>query len=157
VQCETLAGTTLKLPGDLKGGPAVLVATFARKHSDDLKPWLDEVARAQRLVPTTRLLSTAVMGAEVPGFVRMLATQGMKFVIDDDLEPHTCPLYEDKEGFARALGQPSIESILVVVLNRSGQVVWSTRGAWSAATGGALQQAIAKLAAAKKAPRPAAN
>ena len=57
----------------------------------------------------------------------------------------TITLYLDKDAYRRALEIPSEETIYLMLVTRTGDILWQDAGPYAAATADSLVQALAEL------------
>jgi predicted transcriptional regulator len=76
-------------------------------------------------------------------FSQTFINEGMRAGIPNQTtRQKTITLYTDKGAFRQALDLPNEESIYVLVVDRQGNVMWRTEGAYSEEKGEALTKAI---------------
>ncbi len=85
----SLADTTVTLPGDLKGRPAILVLGFSKNSSQQTKPWTEAIERdfgSQEKIAFYQF----PMLQEVPRLVRSFVLQGMRKPLNTAQRSHFC-------------------------------------------------------------------
>jgi hypothetical protein len=141
VRGSNLAGQGFTLPQDIQRDYALLMIAFQQVHQFDVNTWL----------PTARDLSQqyeSLAYYELPTIdrlnpaARLFIDGGMRAGIPDPVaRATTITLYLDKPSFRQALDIPDEESIVVMLINREGEVLWRTSGPASPEAIEALQQA----------------
>ena len=144
VTSVNLEGKTLTLPADLAGERNVVFVAFLRQQQADVDTWVPFVKPLLARTPGTDYY-------EIPTIRRMVApmrwmiNRGMKGGIDDRAaRERTVTLYIDKEPFKRSLAITDEHTIHVLLVDRTGRVLWRTTGAFDQAKGAALEQALAE-------------
>ncbi|MDP1892500.1 MAG: hypothetical protein Q8K55_16565 [Gemmatimonadaceae bacterium] len=142
VTSENLEGRTFTLPRDFDGERNVVFVAFERRQQRDVDSWVPFVKSLVARTPDTEYY-------EIPTIKRMVApmrwmiNRGMRGGIDDrGARERTITLYLDKEPFKRALGITVEQEIHVLVVDRDGQVLWRTAGAFSDEKGQGLARAL---------------
>lgn len=130
------------LPDNLQGELNIVFIAFYQWHQALVDAW----------VPKARQLEKKFAGVwfyEIPVIYKMnflsqtFINEGMRAGIPNPItREKTITLYLDKEAFRRALDIPHEETIWVLLLDRQGNVLWRTEGAYSHEKGDALFEAI---------------
>lgn len=143
VRGASLSRQAYALPEDLEGRINILMIAFKRRHQYDINTWLpvaqdlageyEEVAYyelpvIQRLNPVARSLIDNGMRAGIP---------------DPVARATTITLYVDKDAFMRSLDLTTDEQIYVLLVDRTGKVMWRTEGRQSEEAASSLRNAIA--------------
>jgi hypothetical protein len=143
VTSENLEGKTLTLPRDFGGARNVVFVAFQRGQQQQVDSWVPFVKQALGRHPGNDYY-------EIPTIKRMVApmrwmiNRGMKGGIDDRAaRDRTVTLYIDKAPFKQALGIADESAIQVLVVDRAGQVLWRTTGAYSEDKAKGLEAALA--------------
>lgn len=141
VRGSSLSGRSYTLPQDIEGEVALVMIAFQQVHQFDVNTWL----------PVARDLSQqyeALAYYELPSIdrlnpaARLFIDGGMRAGIPDPVaRATTITLYLDKPSFRQALAILDEESIVVMLINRQGEVLWR-------ATGPATPVAVEELGAA---------
>jgi hypothetical protein len=141
VRGSSLSGRRYTLPQDIEGEIALVMIAFQQVHQFDVNTWLP-VARdlsqqyealAYYELPTIDRLNPAA---------RTFIDGGMRAGIPDPVaRATTITLYLDKPAFRQALEIPDEESIVVMLIDRRGEVLWRVSGPATPEAIEALQQA----------------
>lgn len=128
VRGSNLAGQEFILPTDIKAEFAVVMIAFQQYQQVEINTWIP-VARelsdqADNLVyyefPTIDRLNPAA---------RAFIDGGMRAGIPDPIaRATTITLYLDKSSFREVLQIPDEEDIVVMLINRQGDIFWRTEG-----------------------------
>jgi hypothetical protein len=143
VTSENLEGRTFTMPRDFGGVRNVVFVAFQREQQQDVDGWVPFVKQALGRHPGNDYY-------EIPTIKRMIApmrwliNRGMKGGIDDrSARDRTVTLYIDKAPFKQSLGITDENAIQVLVVDRAGQVLWRTTGAYSVERAKGLEAALA--------------
>lgn len=125
---SNLEGQRFTLPRDLAGELNLLFIPFQRWHQDWVDSW---VTTAQQLVatyPGLRYYELPTLPQMNP-FARMSIDFGMKMGIPDRAaRSATITLYLDKERYRQALEIQSEQTITLLLVERSGEILWRAEG-----------------------------
>lgn len=132
------------LPSDLGGNINIIFVAFQRWHQALVDSW----------IPFARQLEASFPGViyyELPVIYKMnflsqtFLNEGMRAGIPNrTTRERTITLYLDKESFRSALDIANEETIWVLVVDRTGEVLWRTEGAFSPEKGEVLRGSIQK-------------
>jgi len=133
------------LPDDLQGEINILFLAFSQWHQALVDGWVPFAQQLEGTIPGLKFY-------EIPVIYRMnrlsqtLLNEGMRAGIPQTTtRQKTITLYLDKPAFRQALDIPDEETIRVLLLDRQGNITWRTDGAYSAAKGAALLEAVQEL------------
>ena len=128
VKGSNLEGQRFTLPRDLAGELNLLFIPFQRWHQDWVDSW----------IPTAQQLATTYAGLryyELPTlpqmnpFARMSIDFGMKMGIPDRAaRAATITLYLDKEHYRQALDIQSEQTVTLLLVEPSGEILWRAEG-----------------------------
>ncbi len=142
VTSENLEGRTFTLPRDFGGERNVVFVAFERQQQRDVDSWVPLVKSLVSRTPDTEYYEIPTIKRMVAP-VRWMINRGMRGGIDDrGARERTITLYLDKEPFKRALGIATEQEIHVLVVDRAGNVLWRTAGAFSDDKGQGLSRAL---------------
>ena len=118
----------IQLPGGLAGEVNVLLVAFQREQQADIDTWLP-------LLPTLVKKHSKLSYYEMPVIsrsnflMRWIIDNGMRGGIPDKQQrARTITLYLDKKPFLKTLEISSEDQIYVLLVNKSGEVLWRTEG-----------------------------
>lgn len=128
VKGVSLAGTELALPGDLQGQTNLLAVAFDRNHQKEVDTWLPLFRELEERAPGLASYEIpTISGGWKP--LRWFIDGGMKAAIPDPrTRRHTVTVYGDVGRVTDGLGLPDRDRIAVVLIDRSGEVLWMARG-----------------------------
>ncbi len=145
VKGSNLLRRKITLPYELQGDFNILFVPFQQWHQRLVDGW----------VPVARQIEASFSGFrfyEIPVIQEMnilsqtFINEGMRAGIPNPTtREKTITLYLDKVAFRRALDIPDEETISVMVLDRQGNILWRTEGAYSPEKGAALLNAVQEL------------
>ena len=128
VSGSNLEGRRYRLPGDLEGELNLLFIPFQRWHQDWVDTWVPFARELQAEIQGLRYYELPTLPRMNP-FYRMSLDLGMKMGIPDRAAREaTITLYLDKDAYRQALQIPSEETIVVLLIDRMGTVLWRTEG-----------------------------
>ena len=120
------------LPGDLEGELNLLFLAFWQRHQALVDSWMPLADRLQEQRKDLVAYELPVIESR-SRFSRWFIDSGMRAGIPDRrIREHTITLYLDKPPFLEALDISDDRTIQVLVVDRSGRVVWRTTGALDA-------------------------
>lgn len=130
------------LPDDLQGELNILFIAFHQWHQILVDAWVPLANRLEQSFPGVQFYETPVI-QKMNFFSQTFINEGMRVGIPNhSTRKKTITLYLNKIAFRRALNIPHEESIWVLVLDRQGNVLWRTEGAYSQEQGDALFNTI---------------
>jgi hypothetical protein len=145
VQGSNLQGRRFALPGDFEGEFNIVLIAFKRCQQYDANTWLPLLKRLRRQYPALRYYELPTID-ELPRLRQVMLDMGMRMGIPDrPTREMTITLYLDKDAFRRALDIPHEDAIAVLVVDRDGQVLWRTLGAYNEAKGASLVASVEQL------------
>jgi hypothetical protein len=130
------------LPDDLQGELNILLVAFYRWHQDLVDTWVPTVSQLEGAYSGVRFYEIPVI--QKMNFVyRTFINEGMRAGIPNQAtRQKTITLYLNKEDFRRAVDIPDERTIWVLVIDRQGNILWRTKGAYTQEKGDALLKAI---------------
>jgi hypothetical protein len=144
---SSLQRKRLDLPEGFDGDLNLVFIAFQQWQQIQVDSW----------IPFARQLEGAHSGLryyELPTIRRLNAlartfiNEGMRAGIPDPIaRERTITLYVDKDAFRQALQLPREDDIYVLLLERQGQVLWRTEGAFTQEKGESLAAAVEGTAA----------
>ncbi len=132
----------LTLPRDFRGELNVVFVAFQQWQQMEVNSW---IPLAQELEAQTRGLYyyelPTIQSRNV--FYQKFINEGMRAGIPNQTSrERTITLYLDKASLRRKLEMPDEDHIFILVVDRSGNVLFSTRGSYTPAAGEILRQTI---------------
>ncbi len=130
------------LPDDLQGELKILVIAFQQWQQALVDSWVPTARQLEQSFPGVQFYELPVI-YKMNFFSQTFLNEGMRAGIPDQTtRQKTVTLYIDKKAFRQALDIPHEDTIWVLVLDRQGNVLWRTEGAYSQEKGDALFNAI---------------
>ena len=149
VSGSNLEGRHYELPGDFEGEVNLLFLPFLRQHQDVVDTWAPFTQQLLAQTPGLRYY-------ELPTLPRMnmLYRKGLDFgmkmgIPDSAAREATITLYLDKDAYRQALAIADETDVVVLLVDRQGQILWREKGAFSAAKGEALAARLAEISPTK--------
>jgi hypothetical protein len=134
----------ISLPDDLQGELNILFIAFQQWHQAWVDSWVPTARQLEQAFPGVQFYELPVIW-KMNRFSQTFINEGMRAGIPNQTtRQKTITLYTDKGAFRQALDLPNEESIYVLVVDRKGNVLWRTEGAYSEEKGEALTKAIQK-------------
>lgn len=134
----------ISLPDDLQGELNILFIAFQQWHQAWVDSWVPTARQLEQVFPGLQFYELPVIW-KMNRLSQTFINEGMRAGIPNQAtRQKTITLYTDKEAFRQALDLPNEESIYVLVVDRQGDVLWRTEGAYSEEKGEALTKAIQK-------------
>lgn len=128
VSGSNLEGRRYRLPGDLEGELNLLFIPFQRWHQDWVDTWVPFARELQAEIRDLRYYELPTLPRMNP-FYRMSLDLGMKMGIPDRAAREaTITLYLDKDAYRQALQIPSEDTIVILLVDRMGTILWRTEG-----------------------------
>lgn len=121
----------LEFPRDFAGEVNLVFIPFQRYHQDTVDTWIPRIQQIEAEntgffyyeMPTLTSMSTVY---------RTFLNEGMRAGIPDSTSrQRTITLYLDKEGFKSALDIPNEREIYLFLVNKQGEILWRTEGAYT--------------------------
>ena len=124
-EVEALDKTVLTVPDAFSGDRNLVVMSFARNQAEALDAWYEAADGVAGVTPYRLLL----MGG-VPRAVRGLVEKAMrKAVPAADDQARYLLNYGDGDAYLSQLGLTDTSAVLVLLVDRTGRVLWSHQGA----------------------------
>jgi hypothetical protein len=146
VHGRNLEGVGLTLPDQLEGDLNCIVVAFQQWQQRLVDSWLPHLASLAAAHPGFCYYEMPTISrrwAPVRGFI----DGGMaRAITDRATRERTITVYTDVGAVVTALGLAGTETISTVLVDRRGEVVWQSTGAYADATSESLLAAIAELA-----------
>lgn len=139
---ETLEGTTLRLPEDLAGAPAVLLVGYVQEAQFDADRWLLGLLQAELDV---RLLEVPTIPGALVGMLSSRIDKGMRKGIPSEDWGSVATIYGGDAGDLEVFtGSENPRNIRVLLLDAQGEVRWFHDRGYSAGSLLALEAALAE-------------
>ena len=133
VSGKNLDGKLFNLPGDFAGRVNLVFVAFAREQQSDVESWKPFIDDVGQRFPDVKVYEVPVISRSYSLF-RGFIDGGMRRGISDPaVRAATITLYIDKNPFDAALGAGSEQSIVVLLVRPSGEILWRATGRYDAA------------------------
>ena len=142
VKGSNLAGKEYTLPADFEGELNIVAVAFQMWHQDEVNTWMPLLEQMEHQVPGLRAYELPVLRS-MNRVSQWMIDQGMRGGIPDlATRSRTITLYTDKERFRQALELSNENHIYVLLVDRHGEVLWRTEGAYRSDTARELAEAV---------------
>ena len=142
VEGSNLAGREYILPAGFEGELNIVALAFQMWHQDEVNTWMPLLEQMERQVPGLRAYELPVLRS-MNRLSQWMIDQGMRGGIPDlATRSRTITLYTDKERFRQALELPNENHITILLVDRRGEVLWRTQGAYRPDTARELAAAV---------------
>ncbi len=131
VTADSLSKQTLHLPADFGGGDNLVLVAFERDQQRDVDTWTAPETALLKQRANFRFYELPVLPWRDIFYRWWLNTAMRSGTPDDAARKRTVPLYLDKERFRNQLQIETEKTISVLLLDKTGQVVWRTAGDWT--------------------------
>jgi hypothetical protein len=123
----------IQLPDDFSGEINLVVIAFQQWQQAMVNSWVPFLEELERSVPQLRYYELPTI-QQLDPLSRLFINEGMRAGIRDGETRHrTVTLYVDKEPFRDALALPDEGTIYLLAVDRLGNVLWRSEGAFSPA------------------------
>lgn len=126
VTADDLNGRSVSLPSQLPGEPTIVFIAYKQEQQHDVNGWIDTLG----LDPAqgAEFVEVPVVGRST-ALIRSFVDNGMRSgIVDTNMRARTITLYESPSLVNDPLGFTGRDEIRVLVVRRSGEVLWSTSG-----------------------------
>lgn len=142
LKASNLEGREFNLPADFAGERNLVLIAFQREQQEQLDTWLKEMKRFQEVDPGFEYYELPTIEKLNP-FMRWFIDTGMRRGIPDkNARARTITLYIDKKPFEESLQLPTEKTVYALLVDRKGNVLWRTEGAFDEAKGESLRKAL---------------
>ena len=142
VKGSNLAGKEFTLPADFEGELNVVALAFQMWHQNEVNTWMPLFEQMEHQVPGLRAYELPVLRS-MNRVSQWMIDQGMRGGIPDlATRSRTITLYTDKDRFRQALDLSSEDHITILLVDRRGEVMFRTQGAYRPDTAKELAGAV---------------
>jgi hypothetical protein len=140
---DNLQKATVHLPDDFKGRKNLLIVTFEREQQKEADTWLPLAKQLLQDKPDFSYYELPVLPRR-DILYRWWLNSAMRSAMPDQAGwPHTVPLYTDKESFREKLEISTEQTISLLLVDKSGTVLWRSTGPLNDDKKKALMDALA--------------
>ena len=142
VKGNSLDGSTVRLPEDLRGAPALLLVAYRRGTQEDVDRWL---GWASTNAPGLKCLEVPAISSLVWRPLASWIDGGMRRGVPQAQWSSVVTLYDDAPVLREFLGDFGGYNTHAVLLDDAGQVAWFHAGGFSEGAAKDLAEALASL------------
>jgi hypothetical protein len=149
-QGTALDGHSVILPRDLAGRATILILGFTQHSSDNTTAWQKSVGTSLAHGPAINYFDMPFL-QEAPSFIRPLIVRSIRKQVPDEIKPRFVPLTAGEDLWKQITGYTpaAADAAYVLLVDRSGNVLWQTHEAYSQSRFNELAAAAHKLADAR--------
>lgn len=123
-----LNGRDLEIPQSLSGRPRLVILAFERAQSALIATWHGPIRKLSRRFPTLRHWEIAVLSSSCRLW-RPFIDNGMRAgTPDPEARSRTITVYTDRSELIGKLGISSFGTIVLLLLDEEGEVLWQHEG-----------------------------
>ena len=142
VKASNLEKRNFNLPADFEGERNLVLVAFEREQQKDVDTWLREMKRFEELDPGFRYYELPTI-QRPNALTRWFIDSGMRHgIADRKARERTITLYLEKEPFLDALLITDQKKIYAFLVDREGNVLWSSEGVFDESKGASLRSAL---------------
>jgi hypothetical protein len=147
VHFPTVSGFNLnrqefRFPDDFAGELNILFVPFRQHQQAVVNTWIPFAQETESVYPGVVYYELPTID-NMPALSRMIVNEGMRAGIPDETaRERTVTLYIDTGQFMKAADIPGKDDVHILLVNRSGDILWRTTGRYDEAKGSSLLQAI---------------
>lgn len=137
----------ISLPAGLSGSYNLLFIPFQQWQQMEVNSWVPLARKLEKIYPHICYYELPTIYRMNP-LAQMFINEGMRAGIPDLLSrERTITLYLEKSTFCKALAIDSEETITLLLIDKTGRILWRETGAYTAEKAAALAQVYAGLQA----------
>lgn len=142
VSGSNLSGREFTLPADFEGQLNAVAVAFQAWQQGEVDTWVPLLDELERKLPGLRYYELPVI-RPMYGLNQWFIDQGMRAgILDPATRDRTITLYTDKPRLRAALGLPDEDHIYLLLVDRWGEVLWRSQGAYTPEAGRSLVAAV---------------
>ena len=141
VHAELLTGTPVNLPADLRGRSTVIVIGFSQGSREQVAAWARRLAPDYRDAPDVAYYEVAELES-VPRILRGYVLKKIKETVPERAQPHFLTVTDHESEWKSASSFAAKDEAYVLLLDSSGQVLFTTHGETSDAAYGDLKRRL---------------
>jgi ATP10 protein len=142
VEGANLEGRKFNLPTDFEAKLNLVAIAFYQNHQELVNTWLPAVGRLTSKHSTLKFYELPTLSKE-NGLVRGFIDGGMRAGIPNKATREvTITLYLDRVAFLKAIGETSDRTIITLLVNQQGTILWRGRGAYTQAQEDSLEKVL---------------
>lgn len=129
VKGQSLDKQSVTIPDQYSGKETVLLIGYEQKTQFDIDRWILGLLQAE--VPV-QIVEVPTIAGMMPQMVQGFIDNGMRSGIPKEDWASVVTVYEDAPKIINAIGNERPQSAQVILLNKNGEIVWSTNRGYSA-------------------------
>jgi hypothetical protein len=142
VSAKLLDGKSITLPSHFIGKPVILLIAYQQKTQFDVDRWALGLTQAE---VGGALLEVPTISGFVPTLLSEVINNGMKSGIPNEDWGAVATVYEDSDKIQSVIGNENPQNTQVVVLDKTGKIVWFHNRGYSPRLALELKALMAKL------------
>jgi hypothetical protein len=142
VRASNLNGRPFDLPGDFEGERNLVILAFQREQQALVDSWSPAIANLLARYADLCFYELPIISRGNPLFRAWLDGAMRGGIPDRQARDHTITLYLDKAAFRQALDLPHEDTIYVLLLDRTGRLLWRGHAEHTAQLAGELEQVL---------------
>jgi hypothetical protein len=143
VSAYALNKSRVSLPADFAGQTNLLLLSFEREQDKDVNTWLPPAKELQKTNPSLQIYLLPIFTRENLLYRWWENSSLRSSTSDPEWLDFTIPLYVDKPRFLHDLKIPSDHTVVVLLVDKSGKVLWRSDGPITDEKKAALTAALA--------------
>lgn len=141
---QSLANKQIDFPSVCGGSVCIIVIGFSHASQSQVKAWTDRANSEFHDHPHVAIYSMAVL-EDAPRLVRGMAVHGIRSSVPAAQHDHFVIVYQGEAGLKRVVAFQKPDDAYILLLDRTGQINWTTRGSPSDASSEDLRKHISSL------------
>lgn len=140
IQAETLSERKVVLPRDLPGEKTLALIAFARNQKPNIETWLEGLSLRTTKEPWVELPIIEMNSTKMRFFINGGMRRGVK---SETMRDKIITLYTERIPLLKSMGlPPKTNTIYVVIVTRSGEVLASVEGDYTKEKATVLEKAL---------------
>lgn len=129
------------MPNDLKGAVNIVVIAFRRDQTGLLTEWAPPLEDFVSKHPLVAYYELPVLSASYSPLSWWIDGGIRAGIVDDKARKITITIYTNKKQFKKRAGIPNEETVCILLIDRTGRILWRTDGNFTAEKLAQLQSA----------------
>lgn len=129
ISAKSLTGETVSIPDKLIGKPAILLIGYKQNAQFDIDRWILGILQADISAQVVELPTIEGM---MPRMVQDFIDNGMRKGIPKEDWASVITVYEDSPKIVEVIGNENPQNAHVVLLNKTGEIIWTANRGYSA-------------------------
>ena len=126
----TLSGKEVVLPRDLPSRISILVLGFTQKSAESSRGWGIGLAPLIAANKSVTCFQIPVL-ASVPRLFRGVVLRLMRNGVPGSIQPFFLPIFEGEKEWKKTVSYREPDESYVLLVGRTGEIVWQTHGAFT--------------------------